>query len=184
MRRAYTREPTEPGRSMSEQTHHDRVRLNEEDGEEEVLRRRRGRNRHRTAPPVAQNESGDMGGYDDSTAENCDGDRGNEREVRLIGVLALRFGAAVVCLHLGDGSARDTALRLFFVHGAGTALGTARHSSFWARHPSGADSIIPSHQGESERESREALRDRNHTSRMVDRTAKCQSVRQREIGQR
>ena len=75
---------------MSEQTHHDRVRLNEEDGEEEVLRRRRDRNGHRTAPPVAQNESGDMGGHDDSTAENCAGDRGNEREVRLIGVFALR----------------------------------------------------------------------------------------------
>jgi hypothetical protein len=168
---------------MSEQTHHDPVRLNDEDGEEEVLRRRRGRNGHRTAPSVAQNESRDMGGYDDSTPENCAGDRSNEREVRLIGVFALRVGAAVVRLRLGD-TVRAAVLRVPSMHRAGTALGTARHSSFWARHPPGADGSIPGDQGESERENREALHDRNHTSRMVDRTAKCQSVRQRQIGQR
>ena len=181
--RAHTRASLQTRTSKSEQTHHDRVRLNEEDGEEEVLRRRRDRNGDRTAPPVAQNESRNMGWYDDSTAENCAGDRGNEREVRLIGVFALRVGAAVIRLRLGD-TVRAAVVRVPSMHRAGTALGTARHSSFWTRHPPGADGGIPGHQGESERESREALRNHNHTSRMVDRTAKCQSVRQRQIGQR
>ena len=181
--RAHTRASVQTRTSMSEQTHHDRVRLNEEDGEEEVLRRRRGRNGHRTAPPVAQNETGDRGGYDDSTAKNCAGDRVNEREVRLIGVFALRVGAAVIRLRLGD-TVRAAVVRVPSMHRAGTALGTARHSSFRARHPPGAHGGIPGHQGESERESREALRNRKHTSRMLARTAKCQSVLQRQIGQR
>jgi hypothetical protein len=171
--RAQTRASLRTRTSMSGQTHHDRVGLNEEDGQEEVLRRRRGRNGHRTAPSVAQHESGDRFGYDDSTAENGAGDRGHEREVRLIGAFALRLGAAVVRLRLGD-LVRATVFRAPCMQRAGTALGAARHSRFWARHPSSADGGIPGRQRESERESRSAIRNHHHASRMLDRTSRCQ----------
>ncbi len=88
MPRAYTREPTRPD-TESEQTHDDCEWLNEEDGEEDVLGHWRDGYRRRRAPCVAQNESRDAGGQDNSDAENRCSDGGHKRGVGLIGVLAL-----------------------------------------------------------------------------------------------
>jgi hypothetical protein len=82
MSRAYTREPTHPD-VTSGQIHNDCDWLNEEDGEEDVLRNRRGGNRRRGAPSVAKNEGRDAGGQDDPTTENRSGDGGYEGRARL-----------------------------------------------------------------------------------------------------
>ena len=88
MPRVYTREPTRPDLE-SEQTHDDCEWLDEEDGEENVLRHWRDGYRRRCAPSVTQNESRDIGGKDNSDAENRRGDGGNKRGVGLVGILAL-----------------------------------------------------------------------------------------------
>ena len=85
---AYTREPTRPD-SKSEQTHDDCEWLNEEDGEENVLRHWRDWHRRRGAPSVTQNESRDIGGKDSPGAENRHSDCGNKRGIGLVGSLAL-----------------------------------------------------------------------------------------------
>ena len=89
MPRAYTREPTRSD-AESEQTHDDCEWLNEEDGEENVLRHWRDGYRRRRPPGVTQHESRDVGGQDCPDAENRRSDRGSKRGVGLIGVLALR----------------------------------------------------------------------------------------------
>ena len=88
MPRAYTREPTRPD-AKSEQTHDDCEWLDEEDGEENVLRYWRDGYRRRCAPCVTQNESRDVGGQDNPDAENRRSDGGNRRRVGLVGILAL-----------------------------------------------------------------------------------------------
>ena len=101
MPRAYTREPTRPD-TESEQTHDDCEGLNEEDGEENVLRHGRDRKRRRRPPGVTQDESRDVGGQDHSDTEHRRGDRRNERGVGLVGILALSGGAAAVRLCLRE----------------------------------------------------------------------------------
>ena len=88
MPRAYTRKPTRPD-AESEQTHDDCDWLNEEDGEENVLRDWRDWHRCRGAPSVTQNESRDIGGKHSPGAENrrCDG--GDKGGTGLVGSLAL-----------------------------------------------------------------------------------------------
>jgi hypothetical protein len=88
MPRAYTREPTRPDLE-SEQTHDDCEWLNEEDGEENVLRHWRDGYRRRCAPSVTQNESRDVSGKDNPGAENRRSDGGNKRGAGLVGILAL-----------------------------------------------------------------------------------------------
>ena len=85
---AYTREPTRPD-AESEQTHDDCEWLNEEDGQENVLRYWRDGNRRRRPPCVAQHESRDVGGQDDPDAEHRPSDGGHKRGVGLVGMLAL-----------------------------------------------------------------------------------------------
>ena len=88
MPRAYARElmRSDPG---SEQTHDDCEWLDEEDGEENVLRHWREGYRRRYSPFVTQDESRDVGGKDNPVAQNRRGDGGNERGVGLVGILAL-----------------------------------------------------------------------------------------------
>ena len=88
MPRAYTREPTRSDLE-SEQTHDDREWLDEEDGEENVLRHWRDGCRRRRAPSVTQNESRDASGKDNPGAENRRSDGDNERGAGLVGMLAL-----------------------------------------------------------------------------------------------
>ena len=73
----------------SEQTHDDCEWLDEEDGEENVLRHWRDGYRRRCAPPVTQNESRDVRGKDNPGAENRRSDGGNKRGAGLVGILAL-----------------------------------------------------------------------------------------------
>ena len=63
--------------------------LDEEDGEENVLRHWRDGYRRRCAPSVTQNKTRDIGGKDSPGAENRYGDAGNKRGVGLVGMLAL-----------------------------------------------------------------------------------------------
>jgi hypothetical protein len=88
MPRAYTRETTRPD-VESEQTHDDCEWLDEEDGEENVLRHWRDGCRRRRAPCVTQNERRDVGGKDNPDAENRRSDSGDKRGVGLVGLLAL-----------------------------------------------------------------------------------------------
>ena len=88
MPRAYTREPTRSD-AKSEQTHDDCEWLNEEDGEEDVLRHWRDGYRRRRPPSVAQHESRNVGGKNNPDAENRRSDGGSKRGVGLIGILAL-----------------------------------------------------------------------------------------------
>ena len=88
MPRAYTREPTPPDLE-SEQTHDDCEWLDEEDGEENVLRHCRDGCRRRRPPSVTQNESRDIGGKDSTSAENRRSGGGNKRGIGLVGSLAL-----------------------------------------------------------------------------------------------
>jgi hypothetical protein len=119
-------------------------------------------------PAVAQNESRDTGGHDDPSPENRAGDGGDERGARLIGTLTLRGGAAIVRLHLSDDSVRTGAVRVTFVHGAGTALGAARHPSFRAGHPPCADRRVAGNQGQREHKRQQTLNEPHYTSRMLD----------------
>jgi len=73
----------------SEQTHDDCEWLDEEDGEENVLRHWRDGYRRRRAPSVTQHESRDVGGKDSPGAENRRRDGGNKRGAGLLGSLAL-----------------------------------------------------------------------------------------------
>ncbi len=86
MPRAYARElmRSDP---VSEQTHDDCEWLDEEDGEENVLRDWLDGYRRRYAP--TQDESRDDSGEDNPVAENRRGDGGNERGAEQIGILAL-----------------------------------------------------------------------------------------------
>ena len=101
MPRAYTREPTRSD-AESEQTHNDCEWLNEEDGEQNVLRYGRDGNRCRRPPGVAQHESRDVGGQDNSNTQHRSSDRGHKRGVGLVGILALSGGAAAVRLCLRE----------------------------------------------------------------------------------
>ena len=86
MPRAYARElmRSDP---VSEQTHDDCEWLDEEDGEENVLRHWLDGYRRRYAP--TQDESRDDSGKDNPVAENRRGDGGNERGAEQVGILAL-----------------------------------------------------------------------------------------------
>ena len=86
MPRAYTREPTRPD-VESEQTHDDCEWLDEEDGEENVLRHWREGYRRRDAP--CANERRNVSGKDNPVAENRRSDGGNKRGAELVGILAL-----------------------------------------------------------------------------------------------
>ncbi len=89
VKRAYTREPTRPD-LWSPSRHTSTVfGLEEEDGQQEVLRHWRDGYRRRRAPFVTQNESRDVGGKDNPGAENRRGDDGNKRGAGLVGILAL-----------------------------------------------------------------------------------------------
>ena len=88
MRRAYTRAPAHSD-VESEQTHDDCEWLDEEDGEENVLRHWRDGHWRRRAPPVSQNESRVVSGKDNPCAENRSSDGGNKRGAVLVGSLAL-----------------------------------------------------------------------------------------------
>ena len=88
MPRADTRETTRPD-TESEQTHDDCEWLNEEDGEEDVLRHGRDGYRRRGAPSVTQHESRDVGRKGRPDAENRRRDGGNKRGAGLVGSLAL-----------------------------------------------------------------------------------------------
>ena len=101
MPRAYTREPTRPD-TESEQTHDDCEGLNEEDGEENVLRHGRDRKRRRRPPGVTQDESRDVGGQDHANTQHRSSDRGHKRGVGLGGILAFSGGAAAVRLCLRE----------------------------------------------------------------------------------
>ena len=88
MPRAYARElmRSDPG---SEQTHDDGEWLDEEDGEENVLRHWREGYRRRDAPCATQNERRNVSGKDNPVAENRRSDGGNKRGAELVGILAL-----------------------------------------------------------------------------------------------
>ena len=88
MPRAYAREPTRPD-SESEQTHDDCEWLDEEDGEENVLRHWLEGYWRRGAPSVTQNESRDVRGKDIRGAENRRSDDGNKRRAERVGILVL-----------------------------------------------------------------------------------------------
>ena len=88
MPRAYARELMRSDLG-SEQTHDDCERLEEEDGEENVLRHWLDGYRRRGAPFAAQNERRNLSGKDNPVAENRRGDGGNERGAGLVGILAL-----------------------------------------------------------------------------------------------
>jgi len=101
MPRAYARElmRSDP---VSEQTHDDCEWLDEEDGEENVLRHGRDRKRRRRPPGVTQDESRDVGGQDHANTQHRSSDRGHKRGVGLGGILALSGGAAAVRLCLRE----------------------------------------------------------------------------------
>ena len=86
MPRAYARELMRSD-LVSEQTHDGCEWLDEEDGEENVLRDWLDGYRRRYAP--TQDESRDDSGEDNPVAENRRGDGGNERGAELVGILAL-----------------------------------------------------------------------------------------------
>jgi len=88
MPRAYARElmRSDP---VSEQTHDDCEWLDEEDGEENVLRHWLDGYRRKGAPSITQNESRDVHRKDNPIAENRRSDGGNERGAEQIGILAL-----------------------------------------------------------------------------------------------
>ena len=88
MPRAYTREPTHPD-TESEQTDDDCEWLDEENGEEDVLRYWPDRYRCRYAPGVVQHERRDFGGQDNSNAEHRRRDGGHERGAGQVGILTL-----------------------------------------------------------------------------------------------
>ena len=88
MPRAYARELMRSDLS-SEQTHGDCEWLDEEDGEENVLRHWLDGYRRRYAPSVTQDESRDVSRKDNPVAENRRSDGGNERGAGLVGILAL-----------------------------------------------------------------------------------------------
>ena len=77
---------SDPG---SEQTHDDCEWLDEENGEENVLRHWLDRYRRRRAPSVTQNEIRDVSRKDNPVAENRRGDGGDKRGAGLVGILAL-----------------------------------------------------------------------------------------------
>ena len=88
MPRAYARELMRSDLG-SEQTHDDCEWLDEEDGEENVLRHWLDGYRRSGAPFAAQNERRNVRGKDNPVAENRRGDGGNERGAGLVGILAL-----------------------------------------------------------------------------------------------
>jgi hypothetical protein len=88
MPRAYARELMRSDLS-SEQTHGDCEWLDEEDGEENVLRHWLDGYRRRGAPFAAQDEPRNVSGKDNPVAENRRSDGGNERGAGLVGILAL-----------------------------------------------------------------------------------------------
>jgi len=63
--------------------------LEEEDGQQKVLRHWHDGYRRRRAPSVTQNESRDVRGKDIRGAENRRSDDGNKRRTELVGILAL-----------------------------------------------------------------------------------------------
>ena len=63
--------------------------LDEEDGQQKVLRYWRDGYRRRRAPSVTQNESRDVSGKVNPGAENGRSDDGNKRGAELVGILAL-----------------------------------------------------------------------------------------------
>jgi hypothetical protein len=63
--------------------------LEEEDGQQKMLRYWRDGYRRRRAPSVTQNESRDVSGKDMRGAENRRSDDGNKRGAGLVGILAL-----------------------------------------------------------------------------------------------
>jgi hypothetical protein len=117
------------------QTHDDYQWLDEEDGEEYVLRNVRGRNWCNSAPAVAQNESRHRSRNCDPRPQNGAGDRDDECRARLAGVFVFSGCAAVVCLRLGDLTGPCEILRVSLVHWA-CALGAARHARLRSRRPS------------------------------------------------
>jgi len=87
MPRAYARElmRSDP---VSEQTHDDCEWLDEEDGEENVLRHWLDGYRRRCAPSVTQDERRDTSWKDNPVAENR-GDGDNKRGAEQVGIFAL-----------------------------------------------------------------------------------------------
>ena len=63
--------------------------LDEEDGEENVLRHWRDGYRRRCAPSVTQDERRNVSRKDNPVAENRRSDGGNKRGAELVGILAL-----------------------------------------------------------------------------------------------
>ena len=87
MPRAYARELMRPDPG-SEQTHDDGEWLDEEDGEENVLRHWLDVYRRRGAPSVTQNEGRNVSRKDNPVAANR-GEGGNKRGAEQVGILAL-----------------------------------------------------------------------------------------------
>ena len=74
----------------SGQTHCDWEWLNEEDGEEDVLRHWRAVYPRRRVPGPAQHESRDVDGQNDADTQNGHSNSGNKCRTELTGILALR----------------------------------------------------------------------------------------------
>lgn len=138
-----TRDTTCPD-IASEQTHDDCERLNEEDGEENVLWSRRRGNGPRRAPSIADNEGRYAGGQDGPGTEDRGSDGGGERRARLTGSVPLGRRAAAVGLGLREHALGSGSLRIAVAHRASAPVKAARHASFRRRQPTGAHGRIPS----------------------------------------
>src|SRR6266850_7290947 len=157
-----------PG-SRPEQTHDDRQWLQEKDGEQDVRRNRRRRDRCSGPPGIAQNKRRHADGENNAGAEDGAGDGRDERRARLTRVVAFRGCTAVVGLRLSDDAFRRGAVCASLVHRACTTPGAAGHAGFRSRRPARADGSVACQQEQAEPDGRKALHHPHHPCRMLDR---------------
>ena len=138
-------------RVMRRQTHHDCLDLDQENGEQEVLRDGRRRDWNDRAPRVAEDESGYADRENDPCAEHRARDERRDVRSGLSRVVSFRGRATAVRLGLGDHALRDAAV-VGRVHRECASLRTAGHTGLRRRGPSRAHGHIAGHQGEGEDE--------------------------------
>ena len=144
MLRACTRESPRPD-VTPEQTHDDYEWLNEEDGQKDVTRDRRDRDRCCRSPPIGQNKAWGASWKNDSGAQNRRGNRRDRGRVRRVRLIALGGGAARVRLSRSDYALRTGFVGTAPVHRA-VVISTARHSCLGCCPPAGTDGGVPGDQ--------------------------------------
>lgn len=137
--------------------------LNEEDGEQNVLRSVSARKWHWRAPDAGvslphRNHHG-YGAVDRNESNR-------EREVGWCGrgVVLLGNRAAAIGFSLADGPVRAGVLGIGLMHGTRAIIRAARHAGFRGRHPAGTDSCLTRRKCEGQKKGREPPADGQHAS--------------------